>query len=205
MASKWVKWGKQLDLTLYESVSVSYLRAWATEGSQCTMAAGMPSGVEHSSPTQFISWIGFPGRAWTRTPVALDLAMFFTWGRKQTMSMCSFMSSSSTWKVCLWVFTQPLKIYGIHYGQLYNNCSVNPGKWQLNVSPHLSTYPSLCLITDLGEKGAQATAPAAEGTGSHPSPASINWCFIWLQEPISQSYRTSSLLTITGIFHPVCN
>lgn len=47
------------------------------EGSKWTIDAGMFMEVEQSSPIQFMSCMGFPGNAYTSTPVALDSAMFF--------------------------------------------------------------------------------------------------------------------------------
>lgn len=55
----------------------AHRRACMTEGSIWTIDAGMLSEVEHSSPEQFMSCMGFPGKAYTSTPVALDSTMFF--------------------------------------------------------------------------------------------------------------------------------
>uniref|UniRef100_A0A0E9RK77 Uncharacterized protein n=1 Tax=Anguilla anguilla TaxID=7936 RepID=A0A0E9RK77_ANGAN len=47
------------------------------------MEAGTLSGTKHSSPSQFMSWMGVPRDAYTRTPTAFELAMFRTFVKNE--------------------------------------------------------------------------------------------------------------------------
>lgn len=69
------RWKIHISVVSYDEDA--HRSACMTDGSIWTIDAGMLMEVEQSSPKQFMSCMGFPGNAYTSTPVALDSAMFF--------------------------------------------------------------------------------------------------------------------------------